>query len=139
MTDDLDVAAVHRLFEIARPKSLNGDPLKHALTELYDATQPHFERLLKRPDGARIFQLAFRRGDRDLRDRLLGDLTPHFWTIATTYYSYHIFLTIVRHGRADTISLLVQTFRGKFDALLSHAVGMKSADALWHRARRDEK
>lgn len=94
--DELDVAALHRLFEVARPKALTGDPLQSALTSLYEFSLPHLERIFKRPDGARILQLVFRRGDPFLRARVLADLTPHLWAIATTQYSYHILLSVIR-------------------------------------------
>jgi hypothetical protein len=51
MSEELDIAAVHHLFDIARPNALTGDPLKAALAELYDATQLHFKRLPKHLTG----------------------------------------------------------------------------------------
>jgi hypothetical protein len=61
MSEELDIADASHLFEVACPNALTRDPLKDDLAELYDAIQPHFQRLLKRPDGARIFQLVFGR------------------------------------------------------------------------------
>jgi hypothetical protein len=136
MGDELDVAALHRLFEVARPKTLTGDALQSALTALYESTLPHLERILKRPDGARVLQLVFRRGDASLRARVLADLTPHLWIIATTQYSYHIMDSILKHSPVTTISFLVQQFIGKFDLLLAHGVGMRVADGLWNHAPR---
>jgi hypothetical protein len=133
------VVSLHRAFSAACPDSLKGDALNEKLSALYEEAVPNLERLIKRPDGSRALQLVFRRGDEALRSRLLQDLTPHLFTIATTRYSCHIFKALIRHGSVRDVALLVSELKGSYDRLLPHVIGMKSLDLLFEKTNQEGK
>ena len=69
--EEEDIISLHQAFEKARPRSVKGDLLISSLNALYEETLKNFEKLIRRPDGSRIYQLLFRRGNKELRDKLL--------------------------------------------------------------------
>ncbi|KAH0784948.1 protein penguin [Histomonas meleagridis] len=134
-----EVVALHHLFEAARPKSVKGEQLEEALEALYNEALKNFQKLLKRPDGSRIFQLIFRRGKDKLRTKFLEELKPYIYEAATVKYSKYIIITIIKRGNAKQRGFIFDNLKGKFDLMLSHLVGRDVLEVLYENTTAEQK
>ena len=129
--EDEVVNQLHHLYEAANPKSVTGNKLSKALTELYNAAKEKFDVLWKRPDGSRIFQLLFRRGDEKLRNQLITDFEPILFDAAKTRYSYYIVKYMISNGNAEQTDRIFKILKGRYDILLSHKIGHIVVEAIY--------
>lgn len=137
--EESDVVSLHQAFEKARPRSVKGDELIAALNALYDETLKNFEKLIRRPDGSRICQLLFRRGNKELREKLLLQLEPYFFEISTKIYSNYIMKTILKKGNAENREFVFNRLKGKFDAMLGHTIGKNIVELIYEKATIQQK
>lgn len=137
--EEEDIISLHQAFEKARPRSVKGDLLISSLNALYEETLKNFEKLIRRPDGSRIYQLLFRRGNKELRDKLLKQLEPYFFEISTKIYSNYIMKTIIKKGNADNRAFVFNRLKGKFDVMLGHTIGKNIVELIYEKATIQQK
>lgn len=147
--EEADRTHLNQLIRAASPGSVKGDRLTKALKELYDfvarfnpstkEANPKFDKLWKRPDGSRAFQLLFRRGDENLRNQLIDDFSTILFDVATLRYSYHIVISMIKNSNSVQRNRIFTIFKGNFDKLLLHKIGARVIDALYQNTNQQQK
>ena len=137
--EEEELLALHKLFEAANPRSVKGDALTKAISELYASADKNFDKLYNRNFGSRVFQLLFRRGGDEIRGKLLTKFKPILLDVAKSKYSYYIVISMIKNGNEEQRHRVFDILKGNFDKLLGHRIGYKVLDTLFSYTNQQQK